>query len=306
MPEGLNFAPPVITVDVEDWPQSTWDRSLPITERAVSNTRKVLELLRKAQVRATMFVLGKLAETFPYIVREIQADGHEVASHGYGHLEIFKQSRREFHEDALHSKDLLEQILGESVRGYRAPDFSVVQRSLWALELLSEIGYTYDSSIFPVSRRRYGIPEWPVTPAHVALPNGKSIIEIPIATFRCFDKNWPVGGGGYHRLLPGGLSRWLAERVMGSQPFTFYCHPYEFDGREFEELSIEVPLSTRLHQGLGRSYFAKRFSAFLLRFGGRRVEDLLLSSEFPTIRLNPTLDSVTPWLVTTDTVGTAP
>jgi polysaccharide deacetylase family protein (PEP-CTERM system associated) len=213
MPQALTFSPPVISVDVEDWPQSTWDRDLPITQRAAVNTHRVLALLRESGVRATMFVLGKFAEAFPGVVRDIRAEGHEVACHGYGHIEIFKPSRQEFITDVYHAKDILEQILGERVKGYRAPDFSIVCHTLWALEVIAEIGFEYDSSIFPVRRPRYGIPDWPSAPVRVCLTGAGNIIEVPIATSRCLGKNWLVGGG-YHRLLPGSMSRYLAKHVM--------------------------------------------------------------------------------------------
>jgi polysaccharide deacetylase family protein (PEP-CTERM system associated) len=275
MPKTLKFAPPAISVDVEDWPQSSWDHGLPITERAASNTRRVLALLGEAGVHATMFVLGKFAEQFPEVVREIHAQGHEVASHGYGHIEIFHQSQAEFIEDVRRSKEILEQIIGERVRGYRAPDFSVVRGTLWALRVLAEAGFDYDSSIFPIRHSRYGIPDWPVRPVRVDLGNGYTITECPIATFHWIGKNWPIGGGGYHRLLPGLLSRHLAKFVMQSSPFVFYCHPYEFDPREFEEISHRIPLSLRLHQGLGRRRFAPRLMAFVRQFGGQPVRDII-------------------------------
>jgi polysaccharide deacetylase family protein (PEP-CTERM system associated) len=233
-----------------------------------------------------MFVLGKFAEAFPNIVREARAEGHEIACHGYGHVEIFQQSRKEFTADVFHSKDLLEQILGERIRGYRAPDFSIVCHTLWALEVLAEAGFEYDSSIFPISRARYGIPNWPITPVRVSLPGDKSIMEFPIATFRFLGRNWPVGGGGYHRLLPGFLSRYFAKSVMLSTPFIFYCHPYEFDAREFTELLFRIPMRMRLHQGLGRRWFMPRFKAFLHRFGGRRMEDLLSFRAWPNFDLD--------------------
>lgn len=285
MSQRLACSPPVISIDVEDWPQSTWDRDLPITQRAAVNTRRVLSLLRKADVRVTMFVLGKFAATFPEIVREMRADGHEIASHGYGHVEIFKQSREEFVNDVYCSKDLLEQILGERIRGYRAPDFSIVRHTLWAFEALVEAGFEYDSSIFPIRHARYGIPDWPTAPVQVRLPGGKRLIEFPIATVRYLGKNWPVGGGGYYRLLPGSLSRYVAHHVMVSHPFVFYCHPYEFDTREFQEIPLQLPLHIRLHQGLGRRWFMQRFTAFLHRFGGQRMEDLLASKVWPDFDL---------------------
>ncbi len=277
MPQTLTFAPPAISIDVEDWPQSSWDRGLPITERAAVNTHRVLQLLQKAGVRATMFVLGKFAEVYPDVVKRIRADGHEVACHGYGHVEIFRQSRKEFAGDVRRSKDLLEQILGEPVRGYRAPDFSIMRQTLWALEVLAEAGFEYDSSVVPVRLERYGIPEWPATPVRVRLHDDRTILEAPIATFRWLRRNWPVGGGGYHRLLPGFASRYFAGKMMASAPFVFYCHPYEFDVQELEELPFDIPFHVRLHQGAGRRWFEGRFMSFLARFGGQRMQEMLSS-----------------------------
>jgi polysaccharide deacetylase family protein (PEP-CTERM system associated) len=286
MPVALSHAPPIISIDVEDWPQSSWDRELPITRRAADNTRRLLELLARTGVKSTMFVLGKLAEKFPDVVREIDAAGHEVGSHGYGHVEIFKQSREEFAQDLARSKKLLEEIVGKPVRGYRAPDFSIVRDSLWALEVLAEQGFEYDSSIFPVKRPRYGIPDWPLEPRRVLLPGGLAILEFPIASYRAWGKNWPVGGGGYHRLLPGPAGRWLARRVMQSRPFVFYCHPYEFDPREFAEIPLKLPLKVRLHQGLGRSRFRGRFERLISQFGGCRMIDLVDGRQWPDFSLD--------------------
>jgi polysaccharide deacetylase family protein (PEP-CTERM system associated) len=285
MPATLNFAPPVISIDVEDWPQSSWDHALPITQRAADNTRRLLDLLARAEVRTTMFVLGKLAERFPDVVRDIDAAGHEVASHGYGHVEISKQSRDEFATDLHRGKELLQQCLGKPVRGYRAPDFSIVRNSLWALDELALQGFEYDSSIFPVKRPRYGIPDWPLKPTRVQLAGGRSILEFPIASYRAMGKNWPVGGGGYHRLLPGLAGRWFAGRVMRTRPFVFYCHPYEFDPREFAEIDLPIPLKVRLHQGLGRGRFEARFVRLVRRFGGTRMIDLVDGHQWPDFRL---------------------
>lgn len=290
----MSYAPPVISIDIEDWPQSSWDRDLPISERAADNARHMLELLDRVGIRATMFVLGKFAERFPELVREMDADGHEVASHGYGHVEIFKQNRAEFAADVRRSKSFLEQLLGKPVLGFRAPDFSIVRSSLWALEELAEQGFKYDSSIFPTKRPRYGIPDWPLSPTYVALPNGKSISEFPIASYRAWGKNWPVGGGGYHRLLPGPASRWFARQVMQSRPFVFYCHPYEFDPREFAEISVKVPPKVRLHQGLGRGRFESRFVRLIQQFGGCRMVDLMDRQSFPDFSAESIVNSEQP------------
>jgi polysaccharide deacetylase family protein (PEP-CTERM system associated) len=277
----VTHAPPAITIDVEDWPQSSWDRDLPITQRAADNTRRLLDLLARLNIRATMFVLGKMAERFPDVVREIDAAGHEVASHGYGHVEIFKQTPDEFAADLGRSKDHLEHLLGKRVRGFRAPDFSIVRDSLWALDVLADCGFEYDSSIFPVKRPRYGIPDWPMSPTRVRLGGGRTILEFPIASYRALGKNWPVGGGGYHRLLPGPAGRWFARRVMQARPFVFYCHPYEFDPREFAEIELAIPLKVRLHQGLGRGRFQARFERLVQTFGGCRLIDLVENHAWP-------------------------
>jgi len=286
MPNHLKFGPPCISVDVEDWPQSSWDRALPISPRAADNTRRVLNLLDEAGVRATMFVLGKFAEKYPNMVREIHNAGHEVACHGYGHEEIFKQSKQAFREDIRRSKGLIEQAIGQRVVGYRAPDFSVVPQTLWALGVLAGEGFSYDSSIFPVRNRRYGIPGWPTEPIRVVLPSNITIHELPIATFRGPGGNWPVGGGGYHRLLPSPMIRYFARRTLNVAPFVFYCHPYEFDSRELKEIPLKLPLRTRLHQGLGRRRFGHRFRKFLDEFGGRKMIDLLSSNTWKTINLS--------------------
>jgi polysaccharide deacetylase family protein (PEP-CTERM system associated) len=283
MSEPLKFGPPCISVDVEDWPQSTWDRTLPISARSADNTRRILELLDRAGVRATMFVLGKFAEKYPDVVREIHIAGHEVACHGYNHTEIFKQSEQAFREDVRRSRDLLEQATGQRVAGYRAPEFSMVSETLWALTVLAEEGFAYDSSIFPVRHNRYGIPQWPPNPIRLILPGSMSIYELPIATFRGLGANWPVGGGGYHRLLPSSMIQYFARKVLAFAPFVFYCHPYEFDPHEFEEIAVKLPLSVRLHQGLGRRWFEQRFSAFLREFGGRKMIDLLQSDPWRTM-----------------------
>ncbi len=284
----MPFAPAAISVDVEDWPQSTWDRQLPITPRAARNTRRLLEIFAQSRATATMFVLGRFAETFPDVVREMHAAGHEIASHGYGHDEVYRLSPVEFRDDLRRSKDLLEDITGQRVVGYRAPDFSINGSNVVsALETLAECGFEYDSSIFPIRGPRYGIPGWPSDPVAVLLPSGRSLIECPVATLRRFGRNWPVGGGGYSRLLPGSIARWAASQVLMERPFVFYCHPYELDHREFQELSLPIPWGVRWHQGAGRRFFEGRLLAFIARFGSRTVRDVARSREWASHALAP-------------------
>ncbi len=288
MSQALSSATsPVISVDVEDWPQSSFDRNLPITARSERNTHHLLDVLARHEIKATLFVLGLFAESFPGVVRRMVSEGHEVASHGYGHVEIFHKSRTQMIEQTRRSKDLLEDIIGRPVRGYRAADFSIMRHTLWGLEVLAELGFDYDSSIFPVSRPRYGIPDWPRHPTTVQLGGGRSIIEFPIASLRAFGKNWPVGGGGYHRLLPGFVTRAAVPRVSAEEsPFVFYCHPYEFDPEEFAEIEIDVAWKQRLHQGLGRRQFEGRFEALLAKFGGQRFVDLIDARVWPDLNVN--------------------
>lgn len=272
----------IITVDVEDWLQSTWDHSLEITERASLNTEKLLDILAKHGKIVTMFVLGKFAERFPNIVKRISAEGHEVASHGYGHIEIFLQSPAEFRNDISRSKSLLEDLVGKPILGYRAPDFSVISTTIWALEILAEQGFQYDSSIFPVKNSRYGIPHWPVHPVRIRLNSGKSIIELPITVITSLKQNWPVAGGGYHRLLPSPIIHWAIKRVhQEERPFIAYCHPYEFDASEFITLKPMIPLKTRLHQGLGRRSFQSKFESMLANFEVIQARHVALGQAWP-------------------------
>jgi polysaccharide deacetylase family protein (PEP-CTERM system associated) len=260
----------LLSMDVEDWPQSTWDRSLPITRRAADNTMRVLDVLATQQTKITMFVLGKFAERFPLVVKRIRDDGHEVASHGFGHVEIFRQTPAEFLEDVSRSIAILEEICGTKIEGYRAPDFSIVAGTLWALDTLAELGLKYDSSIFPIHHRRYGIPNWPSLPGRVQLTDRRSLVELPIATATIYGRRVPVAGGGYHRLLPSALiQRAVRRHLAQGHPFVAYCHPYEFDDREFRELPHRIPMTLRLHQGLGRGGFQRKFEKLMRTF---RVE----------------------------------
>lgn len=271
----------VITVDVEDWPQSTWDHSLEISMRAVRNTEHVLDILAEHGKKATMFVLGKFAERFPDIVRKIANEGHEVASHGYGHIEIFCQTPDQFREDVQRAKSFLEDLIGRPVLGYRAPDFSIVSTTTWALDILAEVAFQYDSSIFPARQKRYGINGWPMHPVRVLLPSGRNIVELPIAVLRLLGRRWGVAGGGYHRLLPWPAIRWIiVQKVRRREPFMAYCHPYEFDPEEFESLSFDIPLWTRLHQGIGRRGFRAKFERMLTTFDVVQASSLLIAKDF--------------------------
>lgn len=238
-----------LTVDVEDWPQSTLDHSLPVTNRAVRSTMRMLDLFDEYGARGTFFVLGLVADRFPALVREIVARGHELGTHGYGHVEVFKLTPAEFETDIRRSLDVLQDAAGVEVVGYRAPDFSVVESSLWALPILRDAGLRYDSSIYPIRGTRYGIPTAPRQPYEVV----DGLIELPLATVRLGGRNWPVAGGGYFRLFPyavtsAALRRIHAEHGVG----VVYLHPYEIDATELNEIGWPVPLKLQLTQGTSR------------------------------------------------------
>lgn len=226
-----------MTVDVEDYFQvSAFDNvvrredwpSMP--SRVVANTRRLLDLFDRHTVKGTFFVLGWVAERFPALVRDIASAGHELASHGYGHRLVYEQSPDEFRADVRRAKALIEDAGGQKVRGYRAPSFSITDRSLWALDILLDEGYAYDASIFPIRHDRYGIPDAP-RHQHEIRRAGGVLLEAPGSTVRLGGMNLPVAGGGYFRLLPYNWTRWGIARLNQAerQPAIFYLHPWEID-----------------------------------------------------------------------------
>ena len=225
-----------MTVDVEDYFQaSAFDRLVSRQSwseresRVVRNTRMLLEFFERRQVRGTFFILGWVAERFPSLVREIASCGHELASHGFHHQLLYTLTPDQFREDVRRAKAAIEDAGGRQVRGYRAPSFSIVESSLWALDVLIEEGHTYDASIFPIHHDRYGIPDAPRT-AHVIKRGAGSIVEIPGSTVRVGSSNLPIAGGGYFRLLPYSVTRWGISRVNAAgEPVVFYIHPWEID-----------------------------------------------------------------------------
>lgn len=239
LPRRMLVAAPLnaLTVDVEDYYQveafadvvsrEDWSRWESRVER---NTRRILEIFAHHRVRGTFFTLGWVAERHPDIVREIAAAGHEVACHGYAHRLIYRQSPDEFREDVRRAKYALEDLTGTRVLGYRAPSYSITSQSLWALDVLIEEGFHYDSSIFPIHHDRYGIPNAERFP-HVIRREAGEIVEVPPSTFELWGFNFPVSGGGYFRLLPYPIFRFGWRRIhrRDRRPAIFFLHPWEID-----------------------------------------------------------------------------
>lgn len=199
--------------------------------RVVDNTRRIINLLKKYDTRATFFVLGWVAEKFPTLIREIADCGHEIATHGYWHELVYRQTPKEFALDLEQSLEAINSVLGDyTVIGYRAPTFSIIEKSVWALDILQKHGIKYDSSIFPVSiHDRYGIKE----ANRFASKLNEDLWEFPVSTIQLGKYNLPVAGGGYFRLFPLQISRWAINRINNEgQPALMYLHPWEFDPKQ--------------------------------------------------------------------------
>ncbi len=227
-----------LTIDVEDYYMVSafadkvkfedWHRHESRVER---NTYKILELLDEYKVKATFFVLGWIAERYPQLIKDISSSGHEIASHGYNHRLIYDQTPDEFREDIRKTKKILEDITAVPVNGYRATSFSVIKETFWALDILIEEGFKYDSSIFPIRHDRYGIHDFYRFPKKVGLDGKGEILEIPLSTIQLFGKNTPIAGGGYLRLLPVRFIEWGIRSLnkKENQPAIIYFHPWEID-----------------------------------------------------------------------------
>lgn len=202
-----------------------------LPSRVVQNTECLLELFDRKGVKATFFVLGWVAERYPELIRKLSDHGHEIASHGYSHQLVYTQTPAVFTEETRRSKAILEDIIQKPVTGYRAASYSVTKDSLWALDILAELGFTWDSSIFPIRHDRYGIPDSPKTPYTIQTNNGASLREFPLTTARLMGVTIPAAGGGYFRQFPYPVFRSLFQRASQGDtlPQMFYLHPWEID-----------------------------------------------------------------------------
>jgi polysaccharide deacetylase family protein (PEP-CTERM system associated) len=243
--------------------------------RVEANIERILALFERHRVHATFFTLGWIAERYPAMVKRIVAAGHELASHGYGHLRASDQSREEFSNDIRSSKALLEDLGGQAVLGYRAPSFSIGAANLWALDALKEAGYRYSSSIYPIAHDHYGMPEAPRFAFYPHGPDG--LLEVPITTAVLMGRKLPAGGGGYFRLLPYALSRWMMERVNREdrEPTLFYFHPWELDPGQPRPEGLGAKARFRHYINIDR--MERRLEALARDFAWDRMDRIFLS-----------------------------
>ena len=246
-----------LSVDVEDYFQvsamspyiarADWERMPCRVER---NVDRLLAMFERRNARATFFVLGWIADRYPDLIKRIVGGGHELSSHGYAHLRATEQSEQEFLADIVRAKGVLEDIAGVTVRGYRAPSFSLDTTNPWAFDCIARAGYLYSSSVYPVKHDHYGMPDAP----RFAYQSRTGLLELPITTARLCGRNLPAGGGGYFRLLPYALSTWAIRRVneLDRRPAIFYMHPWEIDPEQPRMKNVGLKTRFRHYVNLAR------------------------------------------------------
>ena len=268
-----------LTIDVEDYFQVS--AMAPYIDRAdrdrcecrvEHNIDRILQLLAAKNTHATFFTLGWIAERYPDMVRRIVREGHELASHGYGHQRVSDLTEAEFFDDITRSKRLLEDLGGQAVLGYRAPSFSIGANNLWALDTLKRAGYRYSSSIYPVKHDHYGMPDAP----RFAYETRGGMMEVPPTTLRLFNRNLPSSGGGYFRLMPYALSRWMLRQVnqQDAQSASFYFHPWEIDTGQPRVAGIDLKTRFRHYVNIGRT--EQRLARLLDDFKWGRMDQIFI------------------------------
>jgi polysaccharide deacetylase family protein (PEP-CTERM system associated) len=278
-----------LSVDVEDWFQvgafetvidrSTWDG---LSTRVERNCDAILEMFAEADVYATFFTLGWVAQRHPHLMRRIAAAGHEIASHGWDHRRIFQMDRASFSLDLIKARQVLEDTSGSLVTGYRAPSFSIDQRTPWAFEVLAEQGYAYSSSVAPIAHDHYG---WPEAPRFALRPlPGSDLLEIPVTTATFAGRRLAAGGGGFFRVLPYGFSRWAVRQVnrRDGQPAVFYFHPWEIDPDQ--PRVPHAPLRSRLRHYTNLAGMADKLRKILGEFRWGRMDALATGEAATALR----------------------
>jgi polysaccharide deacetylase family protein (PEP-CTERM system associated) len=279
------------TVDVEDYyqvsafdhvfPRDKWDE---VPERVTASTERVLALLADAGVLGTFFILGRVADRCPNLIRRIAAAGHELGCHSHDHRLVHALSKADFREDLRRSKGRIEDLAGSPVTAYRAPSFSIVSQSLWALDVLAEEGFEFDSSVYPIFHDRYGIADAPHTPYRIETPS-TALTEFPPTTMGLLGRRLPAAGGGYFRLYPYWLTAYAIRRAEANGlPANLYVHPWEFDPDQPEVAGIAFGRRFRHRVGLKKT--AIKFARLLRDFRfGTLTEALATLPPLPTFEV---------------------
>jgi polysaccharide deacetylase family protein (PEP-CTERM system associated) len=270
----------VLSVDVEDYFQveafagsvdrKSWDKW---PSRAVPNTHRVLDLFDRHNAKGTFFFVGWVAERFPHLVREVQSRGHELACHSYWHRTVYSLTPDEFRKDTRQAKQVIEDATGAAVNGYRAPSWSITKSCLWALDILAEEGFTYDSSIYPIHHDLYGVPGAQRFPYTYACANELTLREFPPATLRFLGTNFPAAGGGYLRIFPSAFTE-LAFRTFekSGERVVVYLHPWELDP---EQPRIHGPLKSRVRHYTNLKHMHAKLNTILSRRKFQPFKDVL-------------------------------
>lgn len=272
-----------LSIDIEDYwsifSRGWLHKEAEPSNAVVKNTEWFLQTLADRDVKATFFVLGEVAKKFPLLIKKIAEQGHEIGSHGFSHKQIFKLNEQQLRKEIADSKKMLEDITSTAVTGYRAPAFSITPKTKWALEVLAEEGFEYDSSIYPIAGGRYGWPGFEKKIHMMQLPSGRSIIEVPMSTVTFLGKTLPAAGGGYIRHFPYAFTRWTIKHIQKQRPAIVYMHPYEID-TEHREFNIG-------HLSQNEKSKAARFHRLQLRNRHsvkKKLLKLLADFEFTTIK----------------------
>lgn len=292
-----------MTVDVEDYfhvaalsgsiKRAEWNER---ESRVVNNTRRLLTLFEHYGIRSTFFVLGWVAERERGLVREIARAGHEIACHGYSHELVYRQTPEVFREETVRAKGILEDLTGLPVAGYRAASYSIVKASWWALDILADLGFEYDSSIFPIRHDRYGVPDSPREPHLLTTAGGRQLVEFPLSTAMVGGYRLPVAGGGYFRLFPYALTRFGLLRINRneSRPFIFYLHPWEIDP---DQPRVKTSALSRFRHYTNLDRCEARLEMLLQHFLFGTVRDVLVRSgllaTLPQDGLSPSVTAAT-------------
>ena len=227
------------TIDVEDGVSLAMIHDFgvdcPQTSRVLIHTRRILDLLNEYDTKGTFFILGKVAEDFPKLIKEIADEGHELGVHGYHHFPFTEMDREQALEEISSAKKLIEDISGEEVMGHRAPRFSIIPETDWGLDVIAEADFTYDSSIMPIKGKRYGWPGFTKEISEITTPSGYKLTEVPLSTISIFGEEIPVCGGGYLRLFPYLFTEKAFEKVGEKRPVITYMHPYELDTERYPD-----------------------------------------------------------------------